>query len=189
MATTVSSVTNGPFTLLPGANRGAALFTERSLQPIPLVLPCSCAWLWNTVLPPHLLTSHGTTFVRHSRVWTEFPPSPRAQNHRSTSFVGKIRIDCDCNSTEFHRVARNENYGKKKKLKTESLTVLILWIQERGEGIGRKSKGRVKTSSPRSLFKYSKQLPTTMRCYHLENGGENAGEIRGRGEKGRKQGA
>lgn len=78
---------------------------------------------------------------------------------------------------------------KKKKLKTVSLTVLILWIQERGEGIGRKSKGRVKTSSPRSLFKYSKQLPTTMRCYHLENGGENAGEIRGRGEKGRKQGA
>lgn len=28
-----------------------------------------------------------------------------------------------------------------------------------------------------------------MQCYHLENGGENAGEIGGRGQEGRKQSA
>lgn len=100
MATTVSSVTNGPFTLLPRANRGAALFTERSLQPIPLLLPWPCAWLWNTVLPPHLLTSHGTTFVQHSRVYR----IPSLPSRAKSSFDVIRRKDMDRLRLRFDRV-------------------------------------------------------------------------------------
>lgn len=63
----------------------------------------------HTSLPPTV------QLLSNILVSTEFPPSPRAQNHRSTSFVGKIWIDCDCDSTEFDRVARNENCGGNEK--------------------------------------------------------------------------
>lgn len=130
----------------------------------------------HTSLPPTV------QLLSNILVSTEFPPSPRAQNHRSTSFVGKIWIDCDCDSTEFDRVARNENCGETKKVKTES-------FQPYGYKKGLEERARDESKLfHRPLFKYSKQLPTTMRCYHLENGEENAGEIKGRGEKGRKQG-
>lgn len=97
----------------------------------------------------------------------------------SSERYGSIAIAIRPSSIELREM---KIVGETKKVKTES-------FQPYGYKKGLEERARDESKLfHRPLFKYSKQLPTTMRCYHLENGGENAGEIRGRGEKGRKQG-
>lgn len=103
-----------PFTLSPRANRDAALFTECSLQPISLVLPWPCAWLWNTVPPPlHFLTRY---------------------NFCPRSVVVKIWIDCD---SRFDQSIILRKMKIVKRLWANRYN-FNRWRYENEEGIGRK---------------------------------------------------